>query len=253
MQHQLIWSTTGLRDIGQGEHTITISVPPAVDTSSSSATPTDSASSSTTPVPTNPPWFLDYVVYGPSSALTSSPTTTAAATPTPSPISSPPPTGAIAGGVIGGLAGVALIIVGFLLWRRRQQAKAAEAEVQDEFKTNYATSTAASRPTLSGQRSSIHKGSRTGGVRAPGVPEGPVIDISATSPLASLSGHVGTSTMTGPGTADSAYETDYTYTRRPVPRPVREMDGGVRLASGSDIDSEVVDVLPPSYARYSPT
>jgi hypothetical protein len=82
---------------------------------------------------------------------------------------------------------------------------------------------------------------------------GPVLDISSTSPLASMSGHVGTSTMTGPGTADSAYETEYAVAslqQRPVPRHVREMDGGVRLASGSDFDSEVVDVLPPSYARY---
>jgi len=273
MLNQEIWHTSGLLDIGQGEYTITMSIPPPpaqTSTSSNSASASDptsgsdsastsAPSSSATPVPTNPPWSLDYVVYGPSSALTAA--SSATPTPTPAP-SSPPSAGAIAGGVLGSLAALFLLFFAFLFWRRRERAKVARTQVKEEFTAEYAPSTTAaasqSRPTLSGRRSSIRKGSRGRGVGV-GVSgssgalagqDGPVLDISATSPLASLSGHVGTSTVTGPGTADSDYDTEYMYVRRPVARPVREMDGGVRLASGSDIESEVVDILPPSYARY---
>ena len=75
----------------------------------------------------------------------------------------------------------------------------------------------------------------------------PVLDISAGSPIgSSMAGRVETSTMTGPGTADTAYETEYAAGIMP-PRPIRERDGGVRLENGIEWGTEV---LPPSYARY---
>ena len=253
LQNQLIFHTTGLPDIGVKQYTLTVSVPtpPATSTSlttsisgsaSASSTTSSSSSSTITPTPLASQWHLDYVVYGPSSAIASLPTNTSA------PSSSAPPAGAIAGGVIGGLAGLALLILAFLFWRRRhRKAIAHDAEVQDEFKHAYgagATSATTSRPTLAQRPSSIHKGSRNN------LGEMPVLDISAGSPMgSSTAGRVETSTMTGPGTADTAYETDYAAGVMP-PRPVREQDGGIRLASGSDVGTEVVEVLPPSYARY---
>lgn len=259
LQNFLLFQTTGLPDIGQKQYTLTIDVPAQPSTTSASGTAsttssatltTSSASGTITPGPqlTNQPWQLDYVIYGPSYALSALPTSTASSA------SSPPPAGAIAGGVIGGLAGLSLLVLLFFLWRRRSQKAAATSEVKEEFSTAYATSAATSRPTLAGRQSSIRKGARADGG------SGPVLDISASSPLASQDGSggrgAGTSSlsmMSGPGTADTAYETEYTGYggRRPLPpRPVRELDGGVRLAT-SEYDSEVVEVLPPSYARYN--
>lgn len=202
----------------------------------------------------NDRWYLDYIVYRASSAPPSPTTTGPVASnvtggPSSAPASSPPNVAAIVGGIIGGLAGLALLLFGLLWWQRRKQSRPTpEVDVQSAFRTDYATSTPASNahPSLfAGRSSSIHKRGRDGlsGGRSPGVGhDDAVIDISATSPS------MMTETVV---TSDRVPESDPMQARGgPVARHIREVDAGVRLASGSDIGPGVVYVLPPSYSRF---
>ncbi|PVF96516.1 hypothetical protein CPB86DRAFT_816269 [Serendipita vermifera] len=247
IQHQVIWKTQGMPDIGQKQYTLTISVPSA----------------------TNPPWYIDYVAYGPSYAL---PGATIINQPVSSPSSEPgsskhgPPAGAIAGGVIGGLVGLVGIIAAILLLLRRRRRRIEDERAAREYTSPDVTESRVGTATLGGSsKGASRKGKRSSTYKAPrqnsedeaAVREreraleqgtGPVIDISAGNtprgeePEHRRNGSESTA-LTATGTAPSGYD----YVR---PAPIREVDGGVRLASG-DSDEEVPDVLPPQYARYS--
>ena len=73
---------------------------------------------------------------------------------------------------------------------------------------------------------------------------GPVLDISANNTTQAPHGAAGTSDLT---TGSSTAQTAYNYTG---PQPVREQDGGIRLASGDEDDDDTPPILPPQYARY---
>ncbi|KAG9058143.1 hypothetical protein FS842_001327 [Serendipita sp. 407] len=135
--HQKIWSTTGLKNIGDFQHTLTISIPGPSGTSTQ--TGSESATITPTPTQTDPgvasdPWYLDYVVYGPSSAV-GEPTPVLFTTSSPSATvivvnqgaTEAKRAGAIAGGVVGGLFFFALIVFAFV-WRTRRHKQIKEEE-----------------------------------------------------------------------------------------------------------------------------
>lgn len=201
-------------------------------------------------------WGIDYVIYGPSSAE-------AFPTPTETP---PPPVasnkvngGVVAGGVVGALVGITAIVL--VIWFLRQRARRKAMELEPHQYVDERIKPAASvAPTVSSQkqkRSSTRKGlqpvereinGNERGVRGRREMEGaggPVFDISASSQqvtiTAARSNESSSATM-GPSTAQSAYD----FVR---PTPIREVDGGVRLATGNS-EEDVVEILPPQYARY---
>lgn len=250
LRNQLIFSTSGLQDLGMDQRTLTISVPPIIATSTATVSTGPDASSSATPAPTisNPSWFLDYAIYGPYSANASSslsPPGPTSSSPSSSSPSSPPPAGAIAGGVVGALAAVALIVVAFLLWRRRKQRLIPTANFKEGYPlssnptvTAYSYTESSSTPTTFAgrtRRSSTHKASQASaqdGSRTlnPGIQ-------SPTSPGLT---ETGTATLRSINDQDTAHNSGNT---------IREVDGGVRLARGSDYGG-AVNVLPPRYAEY---
>lgn len=230
------------------QRTITISVPPMFTT----PTPTDaagSASASATPPPTitNPSWFLDYAIYGPYSANASSPALpTGTDSSSSSSSSTPPPAGAIAGGVVGALVIVGIIVAAFLLWRRRKQQQITAASVKEGYPLDEAdavtayTNAESLRPTLATtgtRRSSMHKGAASSTRQ---VSSGPLTGVdSDRTPLSP-----------GP-TASETINSNSGHADALSPgRTIQEVDGGVRLARGSDYSSGVVNVLPPRYAPY---
>lgn len=73
---------------------------------------------------------------------------------------------------------------------------------------------------------------------------GPVLDISANGPVQAPQGVADSSDVT---TGLSTAQTAYHYAG---PQPIREQDGGIRLASGDSDEDETPPILPPQYARY---
>ena len=200
-------------------------------------------------------WYLDYFVYRASpvplslTTLTSSSPTTPLA-PAAIPVTSsnrtigPPATSslspqiiaAIVGSVIVGLVALASIIFGLVLWKRRGWQWTVEEDVPATSVTTYTIYPFASRaqPPFLSKRATIRKREREGGGDddAPGGHGGPVLNIPTASSSAVMQG------VFEPATVD--------HTRRAVSHPSREVDGGVRLASGYAHS----EVSPPSYARY---
>jgi hypothetical protein len=235
LRNQLVFATSEMPDLGATPRTLTISIP------FFSTEPTSR------PIISSPSWFVDYAIYGPYTATptaTSAPTgTTRTSTGTPTgtltPPASSPNGGAIAGGVVGALAGVSLIIAVILLWRRKKHGKPRPpTAIQEEY------------PAIIGQ------------------PLPYVLDISQDSPttplpwspggngskgadrVASLSG---TSSSHGPRSAVGSGNGHSPVAHRggsAAGMPMQEVDGGVRLATSSTYGSEV---LPPTYAPYDRT
>ena len=311
IMHQPIWRTKGLKDIGDFQHTLTISIAAqqtstatTTDTSTSTLTSTSTSTSTTgspTPTPTASPWFLDYVVYGPSSAIGSATPVAFQPTGVPS-VSNAAERGAIAGGVLGGLAFLSIVVVGILFLLRHRRL----SEQKRRAPTEYAVP-ASTNPIMAGLRKSFHKAGTSGTAEPtgraekgvvrqddPGVVrqdepmvldispnatplEHPVVTRQGSTPLhrqgslnvetsTTVTASIAQSPSSGDPTAMSAY--DYIrpspgnlYTREGYfssssgqVNAVREVDGGVRLASG-DSDEEVaaepsVPILPPHYSRY---
>lgn len=313
LMHQAIWRTKGLKDIGDFQHTLTISIEAQRTSTASSSTGSSTGTSSTTssststsggptPAPTVSPWLFDYVVYGPSSAIGSA--TPVAFQPSGgSSVSSAAERGAIAGGVLGGLAFLTIVIVGILFFLRHKRREEEKRRAPTEY-----TVPASTNPILAGLRKSFHKSgadktaeatarAEKGAVRRdePGVvrqEEPLVLDISAnatpqehsataqqgSTPLVRRQGSVNVETSTtvtatntqSPSLGDATAMSAYDYIR-PSPgnlytrdgyfsssagnvNAIREVDGGVRLASG-DSDESVhaepsVPILPPQYSRY---
>jgi hypothetical protein len=223
-QNLQILKTTGLPDFGQNEHSITISAP----------------------ANTAPPWAIDYVVYGPSHSIAQS--TTATATPTLAPVSHKTAVGAIAGGVVGGFVGLLGIVFAIWFFRKRQLQKQADL-LPHEYRNSASVPSAsgtivASAPSRKRKRSSMFKGSRSDGERQMTATDVPVLDISANGAVQPPRGAVDSSDVT---TGLSTAQTAYHYTGS---QPIREQDGGIRLASGDSDEDETPPVLPPQYARY---
>lgn len=251
LRNQLIWSTSGLRDLGMDQRTLTISIPPIIATPTATGS-VASSSGSATPAPTisNPSWFLDYAIYGPYSANASPQPTS----PPTSNTSTSPPAGAIAGGVIGALALVSLIVVAFLLWRRRKQRRAVAVTFVEKYSvdgtgtpTNVASSSRSMPMTETSRRLSIHKAGLGQSHRGSNLPinsasQGDRNTAGIVSPISP--GFTGTGVGTGQGTSEN--ESDH-----PTGRAVHEIDAGVRLASSSDYDPEPVTILPPRYQPYT--
>ncbi|KAG8828917.1 hypothetical protein FRC17_007348 [Serendipita sp. 399] len=137
--HQKIWSTKGLKNIGEFQHTITISIPAQTPggggaTPTPTPTPTSTGAGAGAGAPLTNAWLFDYVVYGPSSAV-GAPTPVLFTTASPSATviiinnsgAESRKAGAIAGGVIGGLL-LVVVLVGVLLWRVRRKRQKTKAE-----------------------------------------------------------------------------------------------------------------------------
>ena len=198
--------------------------------------------------------YLDYIVYRASPVplslatltpapttlvspgISSSPTTPPAAIPVASSNEaagpnvasslSPQIIAAIVVGVIVGLVVFASILFGLVLWQRKRRQWAVE-DVQAMSVTEFTISPfiSTAQPTLLGKLATSGKrGRESGGGYVLGGHEGPVLNAGAASTL-----------TTGDRTRGPS-----------VSRPSREVDGGVRLASGYAHS----EVLPPSYARY---
>lgn len=87
-------------------------------------------------------------------------------------------------------------------------------------------------------------GSRSDGERKMVATDAPVLGISVNSPMQAPHGVAGSSDVTmGLSNAHNAYH--YIATQ-----PIREQDGGIRLASGDSDEDETPPILPAQYARY---
>jgi len=235
LRNQLVFSTSGMQDLGETPRTLTISVPFI-------STPTPR------PIISSPSWFLDYAIYGP---YTATPTTASLPTSTshssgltPTGTSTPPPSsspnaGAVAGGVVGALAGIALIVVALAFWRRMNRGT---ARPTTGIPGEYTASVGQPQPYVVDifprSPSSPSVSSPGGGRESKGagrVVSPSIMSHGLHSPTASsYVGGIGQSPVVGrDGSATGT--------------PMQEVDGGVRLATSSVYES---DILPPTYARY---
>lgn len=239
LRNQLIFSTSGMRDLGATRRTMSISVP--FITNPPSPRPIISA----------PSWFADYAIYGPYTA-----TTGGSSSPTPVPSSSStastdvaPPTGqlnggAIAGVVIGVVIGISALIGLLFFWlkkRQNQNKTKRETMVQQvypttlnqhphhspvldisPFSSNFPRDTV-DQPHTAVPWSADIKGSRVGGTQSHSG------SSQVRSPTVVSSSHSPVDSGSGPRSA------------------VQEVDGGVRLATSTTYGSEI---LPPRYAPY---
>jgi hypothetical protein len=167
-------------------------------------------------------WWLDYLIYSPSSnAASSSPSVGGQDGNTGTPTA--PPVSHIVGGVIGGV--VLLLCIGIFLLvlrkRRRREAKllnAATAPDNPPFPTKIDVR-------LPNEKA-IFMTTTLSGVQEPrsGASEAPIV------------------------LATESSTTDHSTTQQTGIE--REVDGGVRLASGDSDESHMPLLLPPSYAQY---
>jgi hypothetical protein len=211
LRNQLVFATSGMPDLGATPRSLTISIPFV-----------------------QPTWFVDYAIYGPYSAApatTSYPSTT-------SPTS--PPVGAIIGGVIGGLAGVALIVAAIFLWRRKERTREQpETAVQEE----HPVSAGQLQPfmlDISRDSPATPSAQNAVGYRSKGGPR-------FTSPSRTSGSHIlrdSTVISSGDGTSQSPFGSG---SGSGTGARIQEVDGGVRLATSSVYEPEI---LPPTYAAY---
>lgn len=168
-------------------------------------------------------WWLDYLIYSPTSNAASSSSSVAGQDGTIGTIA--PPVGPIVGGVVGGV-GLLLCIGILLLALRRRRRQAALQEVAAASGNQPFPGTTDSR--IPNEKAIVagvaSKRSRGGGGRI-----GERNDASSVPMVPAVPTHHSTS--------------------QPVD-PEREVDGGVRLASGDSEEDHVPSLLPPSYAVY---
>lgn len=172
-------------------------------------------------------WWLDYLIYSTEEGTTASAPANGSG---PSGNSSPP-VGAIVGGVVGGIALIACAITFWFLRRRRsiKQSAIPSAAVVSE-----------------NERFPISATEATNTPREKAFPPG--TPISGASQNGQLRDSAARS-ATVPAAAASAVSSQ--GSRPHAEEPHREVDGGVRLASGDEDDEDPPPaLLPPSYARY---
>ena len=193
-------------------------------------------------------WWFDYLIYSPgSNAASSSPPLTNQGTGTGASSSSTPapPVGPIVGGVVGGLVLLSCIGITLLVLRRRRQredtllaasvvpldrpaVKAGNSLFPKEKSYPPASASPGRDREIDGREEQINNGSgvAAGSATRDGPTNNPLTGPPRNNP--------------GSPTAHSGRHTEIG----------REVDGGVRLASGDSDDDHVPTLLPPSYARY---
>lgn len=189
-------------------------------------------------------WWMDYLVYTPSSGGSSTSTPGGVEQSNGNSVSP----GAIAGGVVGGVVGLALLaLLFFLLWRRRREKvpETPAVGITPSERLTAGSGTADARGFLDG--------TSYGSATSPQTPEGRVLGGGLLH--ADRKGAIQRSPVTrDEGTTVSDTVASSTEPATPPGLPVlqvRELDGGVRLAGSSDHSSDIApSTLPPSYARY---
>jgi len=193
-------------------------------------------------------WWFDYLIYSPGSnaASTSPPLPNqSASTGASSSVTPTPPVGPIVGGVVGGL--VLLLCIGILLLvlRRRKQSEAA-LSATSVGPLDHSLVRPSNSPFPNEKGHPLVSASSGGGGGVDGREE--QTDTGS-------GGLVGSAMMNSP-TNNSATDPSRNNLGSPTerldqhPEIEREVDGGVRLASGDSNDDHVPTLLPPSYARY---
>ena len=191
-------------------------------------------------------WWLDYLIYSPTDVVSSSPPTSGGAGGSGN---ASPPIGAIVGGVVGGVALLSCLAAFFFIRRRRLRKQteimnaAAVAENQQFTPTTVDVTTPKEKsyPPITPSTATFvaapqeQQDHRTSGT-------------SSAVPLMAANARTKSPVRSGRGSqvaesqaADSHFE-----------EPQREVDGGVRLASGDEDEDDIPPpaILPPSYARY---
>ncbi|KIM22525.1 hypothetical protein M408DRAFT_28653 [Serendipita vermifera MAFF 305830] len=178
------------------------------------------------------PWWLDYLIYFQSDAATSSSPPTNGDGNQGSSGGSSPPVGAIAGGVVGG---VVLLLGLAALWyfrRRKQQTQVLSVATVSETQQYRGSATIGTTGLTPNEKAF-----------PPSTP--------GTATFGTNSQHNSSSVPGRPATIPAPAHSASSDVGSHGLQPQREVDGGVRLASGDEDDeSYVPEILPPSYARY---
>lgn len=176
-------------------------------------------------------WWLDYLIYAPSSGDSTSSATNGGGGASSN--STGTPTGAIAGGVVGGVLGITLIVALFFLLRRRRKQALGPGALESKQVQSTSSGTRDTRGFLddgiSVITSHVPSGPRFGGVGG-------------------RKGGVQRSQATPDRVSTIISDTLPSSTGISVAAPLREIDGGIRLAGSSDYT--VPSTLPPSYERH---
>jgi hypothetical protein len=215
-RHTLLYSTSGL---SQGPHNLTIN---AVNSTH---------------------WWLDYLIY--SSSSDASPTTPGTSSGAALSSGNSIPTGVVAGVVIGCVLGLAFIggILYFLAgkWRRKKEVSDAKVPEGRQFQPTLALpNTADGRGILDDDTTPTTPGTGTPAVGG-GMIYGDIKGARQRDPVVSERAD----TIVSDAIPSTLGLPDLT-----VP-PRREVDGGIRLAGGSDNASDIApSTLPPIYGQY---
>ena len=265
VRNHKIFSTTGVQDTNGTPHTLTISVPPSTGTAAA------------TPLPQTSPWFIDYIVFGPSMAAgastigtqlhsSSSSASPDAILPSASPtvaLSSPSPalypTAMLVMVILGVTIGVSIILALLIWWRRHRRSMAAARLRAFPWTTKRVPSYLLPGNDM---RQPKHQKEASGNRAEQGAETGPpalrggALGAGRRKPFGNIGrtrrepvdGSVHTMTQTG------AVDTVLDIESIQPETIIREVDGGVQLIPGSsgydEAEAMKARVLPPSYSQH---